>query len=416
VGVVDPDPGVVVGVGVTAVATVKLNTALAKDPFSVRVCDPAASEDGKVTVAVTAPVADAVAVPSVTGVDWTMTVTFSPGWNPIAVNVTTAPGFSWPPGGTVFPLDVQPLMTGAGLTVNVTADDTEPPNSAAFVGMNCAVSEWLPAVSLVVFSADFPAETVEVPNRVVPSKNLTAPAAEEGDAVAVKVTLLPTVTGPAGETANVVVVPCAFTVRVVAGVDVDVPNAAALVGTNFAVSECEPLASALNARLAVPLLSGELPSTVAPSRNWTEPTAVFGVTVASSVTVVPWATGPAGVTASAVVVAVGGAMTCSVTGLDVEPVKLFVGVNCAVRLCEPRARAFVVICATPAVTVVEAPIGVDPSLNCTEPVAVDGATVALSVTVLPTTAGFGVTVNPVVVVPGGGAFTVSGTLGDVDPE
>ena len=49
-----------------------------------------------------------------------------------------------------------------------------------------------------------------------------------------------------------------------------------------------------------------LPRLVAPSANWTLPTAVDGLTVAASVTAVPKSTGAAGVSTSVVVVVVAG--------------------------------------------------------------------------------------------------------------
>ena len=58
-----------------------------------------------------------------------------------------------------------------------------------------AESEWLPRARAPVESAAVPEETGAVPNDVAPSKNATVPVAAEGETVAVKVTLWPTVEG-----------------------------------------------------------------------------------------------------------------------------------------------------------------------------------------------------------------------------
>ncbi len=84
--------------------------------------------------------------------------------------------------------------------------------------------------------------------------------------------------------------------------------------------------------------------------------------------------------------------------VDAENEVASVGVKTAVRLCAPAANEEVVVWATPPETATAAPIFVAPSLNCTVPAALDGVTVAFSVTVVPTVCGEdGVTVRAVVV-------------------
>ena len=179
---------------------------------------------------------------------------------------------------------------------------------AALAGVNWAVSECVATLKVVVLVWARPALTVTgAPIAVLPSKKVTVPVAEAGVSVAFRVTLVPLSTGPAGDTASVVVVSCALTVSDWAG-EVEAPKLAGVVGTNLAVRECVPEANVEVDRLAVPLdtVTGE-PSSVLPSRNWTAPAAVPGVTVAVSDTAVPKSTGPAGDTAREVVVVVAGA-------------------------------------------------------------------------------------------------------------
>ena len=196
-----------------------------------------------------------------------------------------------------------------------------------------------------------------------------------------------------------------FTTSTVAA-EVDVAKLAAFVGTNFAVSECDPIVSVVVAKVAVPAATGVVPRTLVPSRNWMDPAAAVGVTPAVSSTDAPWITGPAGVTASVVTVATGGGLTTSVLAAEVDGRYAAVpGVNVADRECEPTASAEVVSVADPAATVA-VPSEVTPSKNCTVPVAAVGAIVAFRATDVPETTGpAGVTVSVVVVAPGGAGFT-----------
>ena len=95
-----------------------------------------------------------------------------------------------------------------------------------------------------------------------------------------------------------------------------------------------------------------VPTCVAPSKNFTVPAAVLGVTVAVNVSVVPCAAGDAGVTPSTAVVVTGPAgFTVYGTAVDVDPLNAVgsVGVNCAVNECDPSASTDVT-CAIPDTT------------------------------------------------------------------
>lgn len=88
----------------------------------------------------------------------------------------------------------------------------------ALIGVNTAVSEWVP-VDKVVVAADVaapPLTVTGVPSVAAPSMNCTEPAAEDGKIVAVNVTDVPAVVGLGALVVNVVVVavgpaPAAFT-------------------------------------------------------------------------------------------------------------------------------------------------------------------------------------------------------------
>jgi len=176
-----------------------------------------------------------------------------------------------------------------------------------------AVSECVPTASVVTGLAATPPETATGPGMAVaPSKNCTLPTALLGVTVEVRVTVEPAITGLAGVAARAVVVTVAGTeVTVYAtAVDVDPVKFAAVVGMNLAVNACVATVSALVVRDAVPAeTAAAAPRFVAPSRNWTVPTAELGVTVAVSVVEVPRTTGLAGVTTSAVVVVTAAELT-----------------------------------------------------------------------------------------------------------
>jgi hypothetical protein len=124
----------------------------------------------------------------------------------------------------------------------------------------------------------------------------------------VNVTGVPTSCGDGGATLNAVVVETAagLVTTNVDTVEVDPVNAAEFVGTNWAVSECEPAVSADVVTAAEPATNVCVaPTCVAPSKNITVPAGVPDVapTVAVNVTDVPTTCGEPGTTPSVVVVA-----------------------------------------------------------------------------------------------------------------
>ncbi|MEO7194213.1 MAG: hypothetical protein ABIZ05_05225 [Pseudonocardiaceae bacterium] len=169
--------------------------------------------------------------------------------------------------------------------------------------------------------------------------------------------------------------------------EVDGPLTAGLVGVNTAVSECVPCASSEVSIVAEPPTNGTgEPSAMVPSWNWTVPAVISGVTVAMSITGVPWGLGVFGVGVSVVVVDAGvtGAVTLTVTGDDVDGPQVAgaLGVNTAVSWCDPAANADMDAAAVPLLTITESPMPAAPSWNRTVPAAA-GVTVAVSVTGLP---------------------------------
>ena len=127
----------------------------------------------------------------------------------VAVSVTDVPATTGPVGVTASAVVVVP---GGGLsTSSDTALDVDPVNAVGSVGVNVAVSECAPTVSVLTAFDAIPAATGTAPGMAVaPSKNVTEPAAE-GDTVAFSVTLVPAVTGPAGVAVRAVVVGVAGT-------------------------------------------------------------------------------------------------------------------------------------------------------------------------------------------------------------
>ena len=298
------------------------------------------------------------------------------------------------------------VVGGATVIVYGTAVEVDGVNSAGFVGVNVAVRECVPTASVVTALAAIPPETATGPGiAVAPSKNCTLPTALLGGTVEVRVTVEPDTAGLAGVAARAVVVTVAGTDVTVyeTAAEVDPVKFAALVGMNFAVSECVATVNALVVRLAVPPETvAAAPRFAAPSRNCTVPTAELGVIVAVRVLDVPTTTGLAGVTTSAVVVVTAAELTTYETAADVELVKavLSVGVNFAVSEWVAAVRAVDVNVATPAATLAGAPKVAAPSKNCTVPAAA-GDTVALSCAEVPAVTGLaGVTARAVVVVVG----------------
>ena len=117
--------------------------------------------------------------------------------------------------------------------------------------------------------------------------------------------------------------------------------------------------------------------------------AADGVTVAVNVVAVPAVVGLGGLAISVVVVAVApppfDAVTWKLSGRDVElPNALGVlDVKTAVIECVLTDRLDVVRVAAPPVTATELPSVMPPSMNCTDPGAVDGVTVAVNTTDVP---------------------------------
>jgi hypothetical protein len=157
-----------------------------------------------------------------------------------------------------------------------------------------------------------------------------------------------------------------------------------------------------------PATTVEVPRVVAPSLNVTEPVAVpapvAAPRVAVKVTVCPTTEGD-GVETTVVVVPV--LLTTCEYAAEVLPAKLPSPLYTAVMECVPPASGVVFVAfgmlsvADPPATTVEVPIVVAPSLNVTVPVAVpapvEAFSVAVNVTVCPTTEGDGVETTAVVV-------------------
>ena len=121
--------------------------------------------------------------------------------------------------------------------------------------------------------------------------------------------------------------------------------------------------------------------------NCTVPTALFGATVAVRSTAVP-VIAVAG-TDNDVVVSTStgaGSETVSVCADADELTNPAPAVKSAVTLCAPATSNAWLNVATPAVTVTGEPIAAPFDLNCTEPTAFEGATVAVRSTALPVTA------------------------------
>jgi hypothetical protein len=169
-----------------------------------------------------------------------------------------------------------------------------------------------------------------------------------------------------------------------------------VVGVKTAVIGCEPVDNVTAAEdavaLVVPVVTATaLPSAVVPSMNCTLP-AADGVTVAVNVVAVPAVVGLGGLATTVVVVAVAPpvpAVTWKLSGREVElPNALGVlDVNTAVMECVSTDRFDVVKVALPPSTATALPSASLPSMNCTEPGAVDGVMVAVKITDVPDGAG-----------------------------
>jgi hypothetical protein len=182
------------------------------------------------------------------------------------------------------------------------------------------------------------------------------------------------------------------------GCDVDGLKAAESAGVNTAVSWCAPTVGTNVVSDAVPLLTvaGLLRSAV-PSLNCTVP-AVAGLTVALRDTGVPVVTVEAEDVNTVRVAVGGGAVTTKGTVCDVDAAKTAgsVGVNIALNWWVPTGNCEMVPTAVPLMTSTGfSPRLAVPSLNCTvptgvcgaTPAAVCGTTFAVSATMVPLTTG-----------------------------
>jgi hypothetical protein len=230
-----------------------------------------------------------------------------------------------------------------------------------------------------------PPESVAVPSEALPFLNVTVPVATEGLTVAVNVTEAP-YAAEFGDTEAEVVVESREMVSVAALL----VEPESLVSPAYtAVIESEPTAKPLavvaaKVSDAEPLESVAVPSEVLPFLNVTEPVAVAGLTVAVNVTEAPRVT-ELGDTEAEVVVE--SREMVSVAALLVEPESLLSPPYTAVIESEPTAKPLAVVAAKVSdaepLESVALPSVVLPFLNVTEPVAVDGLTVAVNVTEAP---------------------------------
>jgi hypothetical protein len=152
----------------------------------------------------------------------------------------------------------------------------------------------------------------------------------------------------------------------------------------MAVIEWEATARDVVVNVATPLAMVPVPMFVVPSLKVTVPDAVAGNTVAVNVTDAP---NVEGFSEDVSVVPVGACVTVCDTAEEVLTRSLESPLYVAVKECEPTEAVEKVRVATPPPTAPE-PMGVDPSLKLTAPVAVEGDTVAVRVTDCPKVEGF----------------------------
>jgi hypothetical protein len=247
--------------------------------------------------------------------------------------------------------------------------------------VNTAVSWWDPTVKVVVVCDAVPLATATAsPILVAPSLNCTVPAAVIGETVAARTTELPWTGGVAVEDAlSVVLVGAAPETVNGTGGDVDGPYSFGFVGVNTAVNWCDPTDSVDVDVDAVPLLTAtRSPMLVLPSLNCIVPVAADGLSVAVSVTVLPWVTGDAAEVLTVTFVGVAPAMAKGTAG-DVDGPNRAgsEGVNTALSWCDPTVNVDVVCIALPLLTITGSPMLALPSWNCTVPVAAAGVTDAV---------------------------------------
>jgi hypothetical protein len=160
------------------------------------------------------------------------------------------------------------------------------------------------------------------------------------------------------------------------------------VGVKIAVSESVPTGRAVVAVVAEPLLTATgLPMGVLPTSNCTVPVALDGAIVAPNEIDVPANCGLTGFGVLSVVVAIGSISYETgelVEGPKSEPAE---GVKTAESESVPIGRAVVAVEALPPETVAGLPRAAPPTSNWTEPVELDGETVALNVTEVPAACG-----------------------------
>ena len=301
---------------VNAVASVGVKTA-------VRECEPSAS-----TVVTEADPVDRTCVaPTCVAPSMNFTVPAAPDGVTVAVSVSVDPWAAGDAGSTFRAVVVE--VGPAGFTVNDSALEVDAVKFAGLVGVNAAVIECVPTVSVVVAgSAAMPPLTATgEPRLVAPSLNWTEPTTDAGVTVAVNVTEVPDTTGLTGSADTAVVVVTAGDVMMYdSALEVDAVKFAGLVGVNAAVIECVPTVSVVVAGSAAmpPLTATGEPRLVAPSLNWTEPTTDAGVTVAVKTTDVPLTTGLGGLPSTEVVVVTAGDVIVYDCADDVDPLKAVV--------------------------------------------------------------------------------------------
>lgn len=245
------------------------------------------------------------------------------------------------------------------------------------------VIECVPCVKADVEKVAAPELIVLVPITTPPSRNCTLPVAVDGVTATVKVTVCPRVEG--------------------LGLDVSVSEEVALITSAIAgevdptvfesppytaVIECVPCVKADVENVAVPALTAPVPIATAPSRNWTLPVAVDGVTAAVKVTACPSVEGFALDVSVSEEVAL---INWAIAG-EVDPKTCESPLYAAVMECVPGVNPDVEKVATPELTVL-VPIAAPPSRNVMLPVAVDGLTVAVNVTACPDVAGLALDVR-----------------------
>ena len=201
--------------------------------------------------------------------------------------------------------------------------------------------------------------TFVVASTVVPSRNCTVPVATAGVIEAVKVTFCPKV-GAVLLADRAVEVAALLTVTATAGEVLPVSLASPLY---TAVMLCTPADNVETDNVALPPLTGEVPSTVVPSRNCTVPFAAAGDTAALKITGWPEFDGLADDVRFVEVEAL-------FTVIDNEPVagkKIPSPLYAAVRVCGPVVSVETVMLGVGFV-IVTVPSRVAPSENWTVPV------------------------------------------------